>query len=192
MISKEIKNISNNYANSAQDTGYFCTCNDSGQMDGNLHSCRETFSSAWSFLTREYIIFNKTNINTEQNIERLNKFLAIIEKDKLKLKQLSVIYKTDLANAVVIQVAPFWRSNVTRRDIFTIFLRSSLKYQPQHNKKVVPAMIEYNLANATILAIIHFLKGNTVPTYAANQYGGFHNKFNNMKQIDLNVNLVKP
>jgi len=187
MISKETLEMKNPYADAGN--GYFTVYDPKTKTNiDNIHSCRETFSSFLNSLSaerREFIGFSLVGVN----IETMEKFMSILEGEKLKLKEKSVLYRTNLKNYVIIKPSSFWMQNVTRRDIFTIFLRSAPKMQDGDGKKILPAVLRYNLGAAVVMAIVHFMRGNVNPTYG-NSYSGFVNKFQNMKPAELEKALV--
>lgn len=117
-------------------------------------TCREVFAHDFRSNTK-FIVFSKTSIN----IERVNEFFEYIE-DKLKLKDKSIFYPSNVKNTILIQLSPFWSTNPLRRGMFTLFLRCAACH---YTTDVYKALLSYGLAKQIIGPIEWFMKGNTKP-----------------------------
>ncbi len=143
---------------------YFIIDSDNKINDG--YTCREEFDAYFSEQTRRVCWF-KSGLN----IKRINKFFSIIQR-KLKLKQGLTFYPTNNKDVVVISIPAFWRETLTRRQLFTLFLRATNYYTNDFNK----AISSYSLARSIKPFIEHFLKGNVISLY--DDYD-FHDHDNN-------------
>ena len=158
----------------------------------------------------KYIGFSKVDINYEQIV----KFLTKIE-NKLKLKQKSKYYKcvgekknpyngkiTEIKDKyILIELSPFWieTQNFVKISLYTLLLRSAACY---YNDDIQVSLNQYSLSSKVILAINHFLKGNTQATFKKWQnkytdfngsaYYGFVGQFQDKSQEELNALLVRP
>ena len=173
----------------SSDEGTFQTFSLKTGVCGYPYSCREEFSYVFRCSTK-FVIFN-----SDISITKLNEFFSKIEK-KLKLKKSLVFYATNIQGYIAIELNSFWTENITRRQLFTLFLRAALYYTDDFDK----AINLYHLTRGIKPTINHFLKGNVHPTYKrwglmsgnnAYKANGFYDKFSRRDMAFIKKSLVK-
>jgi len=136
------------------------------------------------------------------NVKVLDKFISIVEKmlDVPKEHRTNFAYSNDEAICIVFP-SKFWTSDWMRYGFFTLFLRCASDFYITSDKSdIFPGLNRYHLTknNGVNLAIRHFLKGNTKPTFDLSRQGqyvgasGVVYTFNNKNQQEIDKLLVKP
>jgi hypothetical protein len=128
-----------------------------GTIVDNLEECRDEIRY---YLDKnlKFIGFYKTNLN----LIKLNQFFNLIE-TKLKLKQKSIFYKSNIEDLIIMEISPFWSKCVIKRDFLTLFLRCGAVY---YKTSLNQAFNDYDLTKKIKPTINFFLDGNTDPNYS--------------------------
>ena len=86
-------------------------------------------------------------------------FIDKIE-DMLKVNPKTIYAKTNLAFALWMEPAPFWMSCKMRKQLFTIFIRVGMKYEPAQDN-FQQALLDHPYVTHTKNAVYRFLFGFT-------------------------------
>jgi hypothetical protein len=102
------------------------------------------------------------DVNVDTLAERVKDFFNTIE-SQLKIKELTVVYKTPRNDVILLTVSPWWSENFTRMSLFSLFLRmGAVDYLEKDLEKALETSY---WGKRTSTAIKYFLEGNTIPTF---------------------------
>lgn len=149
------------------------------------HSCRESFAANFG-RDNEFLAFKNNNLN----IEKLNEFFSRID-SKLQLEKQTILYPTNHANSVLIEVPRFWVQSEMRRSLFTLLVRLGAAY---YRDSLKTAIKDYRLANDTFGAIERFFDGYHNPAgdaLAMRGAVGWYHTFNRKTKEQLEKLMVK-
>lgn len=149
---------------------------DTIQAGGTWYSCRESFSPCFTPKTPG-ILFSVANV-TEQ--KQVIAFIGEIE-TRLNLAERTTFIPTDNARILVVQLSPWWRTNLAKRQLLTILLRCGRVYT---GKNFDAAVSSQNYLASTLVAFNHFMAGNYFVKPGGNERikkaGGWFNYFRNI------------
>lgn len=154
--------------------------------------CRELFGKRFKDTT-QYVGFYDNNLD----LDKIDEFFTYIE-NKVKIKNHTIFYETNLDNVIIVEPSNFWKMNDTKRGFFSLFLRcAAVHYNGgADDKNIMDAIKHYPLANMIKSTVEHFLAGHTKPTYKELYNHGlinhYYNQHNGITQDLLNKYLIKP
>jgi len=158
-----------------------------GLTEQDWFGCREYFAEYFDD-KRSYFFFSHKKGETKN----IAAFFNIFEKKlKLNKKSRSKFYLSNNSNVTVVNPSRWWRQAEMRRQLFTILLRSAVKYDTK-KRNFEEALFSYIYAKQTKAAILRFLKGYTYFKYDQDYFEGFRDYFQNAPENELEEILIKP
>lgn len=162
---------------------FFIYYKESGKVF-NFSYCREIFAGYFQS-NSEYVGYIAPNLN----ITLINKFFNAVHR-KLKLKEKTIIYKTNYKNAILFKVPKFWRESHLKREVFTLMLRCACHHY-KDGDSLETGLLRYNLTAHCNIAITHFLNGHTNFWNSHFGYTGFVDFFKYKSEKTIKKYLVK-
>lgn len=146
------------------------------QAGPNWYSCRESFSPQFTPKTAGIMFSVKDYAEADQ----VAAFIKEIE-TRLNVAENTVFLKTEKVQAVAVMLSPFWRTNLAKRQLFTILLRCGRIYTGDNFDKAVNSQA---YLQQTQVAFNHFMAGNHFVKPGGNERikkaGGWYSYFRNI------------
>lgn len=160
MISDKLSQVQdpNNVCGYKYKEGTFLLFNDLGSISFN-HNCRDVLLTRMNEETRVLGFFSSS---PPIDINSINHFFEEFIEQKLGIKESVIFHLSNIPDLIVVEIGQFWRENIVRRSLFSLFLRCAALYKLNTLDESIQ---NYPTARTAKNAINYFLEGNIIPLF---------------------------